>query len=117
MKDELIEILETFGYPVIEQGTLGENEEYPNTFFTFWNDDSYDGSHYDNSAVSWVWQFDVNVYSTDPNKVNSLLLEAKAPLVAAGWIISGKGHNVASDVETHTGRGMTALFVERNKEE
>lgn len=113
MKDDLIEILETFGYPVIEQGTLGEDEDYPETFFTFWNSSSYDGNHYDNNAISWTWNFDVNVYSTDPNKVNTLLLSAKTSLVAAGWIISGKGYDVASDVETHTGRGMNALFMER----
>ena len=29
MEDKLIELLETFGYPVIRQGSLGEDESYP----------------------------------------------------------------------------------------
>ena len=37
MEDNLIELLATFGYPVLRQGSLAENEQYPPTFFTFWN--------------------------------------------------------------------------------
>ena len=29
MEDKLIEILESYGYPVRRQGSLAENEEYP----------------------------------------------------------------------------------------
>jgi len=31
---------------------------------------------------------------------------------SAGWIISGKGYAVASDVNTHTGRGFTGYYLE-----
>lgn len=117
MKDELINILELHGYPIFQQGSLGEEEAYPDTFLTFWNDDTYDGNHYDQKAASWTWSFDVNVYSIDPDVVNTLLLEIKSSLIAAGWTVGGKGHDVASDEITHTGRGITALYFERNKEE
>lgn len=113
MKDVLIELLETFGYPVREQGSLTENEAYPQSFFTFWNDDSYDNSHYDNHAISYTWDFDINFYSTDPELVNTMLLSAKALLINSGFIITGKGYDVASDEPTHTGRGIHALYVER----
>ena len=114
MKDTLIELLETFGYPVRLQGSLTENEAYPQSFFTFWNNDTYDNAHYDNSAISYVWDFDINFYSTDPTLVNNVLIGVKALLISSGFIITGKGYDVASDEPTHTGRGMHALYVERN---
>ncbi len=113
MKEELIELLETFGYPVRLQGSLTEQEVYPQSFFTFWNNDSYDNSHYDNHAISYTWDFDINFYSTDPELVNTMLLRAKALLISNGFIISGKGYDIASDEPSHTGRGMHALYVER----
>lgn len=113
MKDLLIKTLETFGYPVILQGSLSEDETYPDSFFTFWNNDSYDGSHYDNDAINCIWDFDVNFYSTDPALVNTKLLEAKTKLKQKGFIVPGKGHDVASDEPSHIGRGINVLKDER----
>lgn len=113
MKDLLIEILESFGYPVFLQGTLSKDEAYPESFFTFWNNDSYDGTHYDNDAINYIWDFDVNFYSTDPALVNSKLIETKTKLKQQGFIVSGKGYDVASDEPTHTGRGINVLKIER----
>jgi len=113
MKDLLISLLETFGYPVRLQGSLGEAEQYPDSFFTFWNNDSSDANHYDNEPVGYVWNFDVNFYSNNPTLVNTVLEQARCLLRNNGFIIGGKGHDVASDEITHTGRGMTALIIER----
>lgn len=113
MKDLLIEILESFGYPVFLQGSLSKDEAYPESFFTFWNNDSYDRSHYNNETISYVWDFDVNFYSTDPTLVNTKLLDAKTKLKQQGFIVPGKGYDVASDEPTHTGRGINVLKEER----
>ena len=113
MKDELITLLESFGYPVRLQGSLAENEQYPDSFFTFWNSDTTDGSHYDNDPINYVWDFDVNFYSINPTLVNTVLLEARTLLKANGWIISGKGYDVATDEPTHTGRGINVIYIER----
>ena len=115
MEDLLIHMLEEFGYPVFRQGSLSENDEYPDHFFTFWNNESSDGSHYDNDAASTVWDFDVNFYSINPSLTYSKLDEARSKLKAAKFIISGKGYDVASDESTHTGRGINALFLEANQ--
>ena len=112
MKDLLINTIATLGYPIILQGSLNENEAYPESFFTFWNNDTPDGSHYDNEAISYIWDFDLNFYSTDPSLVNTKLLEAKTLLKAEGFIIGGKGYDVASDEPTHTGRGIHVLKIE-----
>ena len=113
MKEQLINLLKSFGYPVLLQGSISENEPYPESFFTFWNNDTFDGSHYDNDAIAYIWDFDVNFYSTNPTLVNTTLLNAKAILKQNGWIVGGKGYDVPSDEPTHTGRGINALYIER----
>ena len=112
MEDELIAILSTFGYPVKRQGSLSSEDAYPSDFFTFWNNDSSDHNHYDNSEYGTNWDFDVNFYSTDPEKTYSVLSSARDLLKSHGWIVSGKGHDVMSDEPTHTGRGMEALYLQ-----
>ena len=72
-----------------------------------------DGSHYDNDAVNYIWDFDVNFYSIDPGLVNTVLLDARRLMKSNGWIMSGKGHDLASDEPTHTGRGINVIYIER----
>lgn len=117
MVELLISVLETFGYPVRLQGSLAEDEAYPDSFFTFWNNSSEDGPHYDNGPINYVWDFDVNFYSTNPALVYGMLEAARVALKNEGFIISGKGRTVASDEITHTGRGIRALKIENNTQE
>lgn len=117
MKELLIELLQSFGYPVFLQGSLSAQEPYPQSFFTFWNNNSFDTRHYDNVPIGFTWNFDVNFYSTDPELVNTMLLQAKALLKQHGFIISGQAYDLYSDEPTHTGRGMNAIIVERQVKE
>lgn len=112
MIDLLIKTLEPLGYPIMRQGSLNKDDAYPDTFFTFWNNQSDDENHYDNKAINYVWDFDLNVYSNEPNKTNSLLIEAKEKLIEVGFIVGGKGYDVASDEITHTGRGINVQIIE-----
>ena len=114
VKTSLISILSTFGYPVRLQGTLTQAESYPASFFTIWNNETLDGNHYDNDAISTVWDFTIYFYSVDPALVNTVLLQAKTLLKQSGWIVGGKGYDVPSDEPSHTGRAMDALFIEKN---
>lgn len=107
-----IELLTTICPKVIQQGSMAPNEPYPARFFTFWNPDTRDHKHYDNAASGFVWELDVNFYSKDTLDVYSTLAAAMDVLQAAGWIIGGRGHAVASDQTTHTGRGFTAVYLE-----
>lgn len=110
MEDLLIQVLETFKYPVYRQGSIGKDEPYPDRFFTFWSNNSTDQSHYDNEPFSYVGRFDVNFYSIDPAETYSVLESARVALKENGFIIDGLGYDVLSDEETHTGRGMEALY-------
>lgn len=111
MEDILIELLESFGYPVIRQGSLSQNDDYDPTFFTFWNNGEHEQSAYDNLTASVIYDFEVNVYADDPTTVYDLLKQARTLLKSKGWIIVDRGYDVASDVDTHTGRGMNVIFL------
>lgn len=114
MEDLLIETLESLGYPVRLQGSLLPNESYPDHFFTFWNNDSYGNSFYDDDEKSTVYSYQVNFYSINPEWVYTKLRAAKVALKNVGFITSGDGYSVTSDEETHDGRGMTVLYLRRN---
>ena len=114
VKQLLINTLENgFHLPVYLQGSLSADDKYPAAFFTFWNNYSDDDAFYDNTESDTIWNFDLNYYSNDPASVNSVLLEAKRLLKSVGFIPDGSGHDVLSDEPTHTGRGMTLLFIQK----
>lgn len=113
MVDLLINTLEPLGYPVRRQGSLLEDEPYPDNFFTFWNNSTDGDSFYSNTENSIVWNYSVNFYSIDPALVDSKLLEAKELLNNAGFNVTGAGHDVLSDEPTHTGRGITVLYTQK----
>ena len=110
-EDILIKTLETFGFPVRRQGSLLENEKYPDNFFTFWNNDSYSERYYDNTDHTICSAFNVNFYSTNPEAVYSIMRQAIKRLKSAGFIISGDGYDISSGEQTHDGRGVSCLYV------
>ena len=112
MEDNLINILESFNLPVIRQGSLAPDETYPAAFFTFWNNSEDGQSFYDNETATVVYDYAVNVYSTDPDQVYDLLKQARRELKTRGWIIYRRGYDIASDEITHVGRGMQVIFLQ-----
>lgn len=113
MKELLITTIEELGYPIFLQGSLNIEDNYPDSFFTFWNNETDDDAFYDNQEHQTIWNFDLNFYSVDPTLTNTMLVEAKRLLKTKGFIVNGKGYDVASDKVTHTGRGINILKIER----
>lgn len=111
MTEKLIDLLATFKYPVIRQGSLAPEQAYPDTFFTFWNNDESGHSFYDNETANVEYSFDVNVYSTSPNTAYTLLDTARDLLKANGWIIVERAYDARSDEITHVGRGCVVEFL------
>ena len=64
IKDLLITTLKGLGYgePRL-QGSYGKDEEYPDSFITFFLIDSPDLSFYDNKSNCTAYYFDVNFYT------------------------------------------------------
>lgn len=111
MEDSLIEILESFGFPVFRQGSMSDDESYPDTFITYWNNDSPDHAHYNNADYGTNWDYNVYVYSTDPDTVYSLMANVRVALKEAKWIVPSKGFDVQSDEATHAGRGIECFYL------
>lgn len=111
MEDFLIEILSSFGFPVRRQGSLLEEEPYPDSFFTFWSNSADTQSAYDNQENSILYSYDVNFYSTDVEKVYEVLREAKKKLKENGFEAWGDGYDVMSDETTHYGRGFSVSYL------
>lgn len=112
MKSLLIEKLESLGYPVYLQGSIGEDEKYPDSFITFFTLSGDDAAHYDNEAVGTAWGYQVIFYSIDPRLVASVPKEIYALLKSAGFIPQGRGRDIPSDEPTHTGWAMEFYYLE-----
>ena len=112
MEDALITLLESFGFPVYRQGSLTEENGYPESFFTFWNNDAPDHSYYDNTDYGTDWNFNVYFYSTDPELVYKTITDARLLLKQNKWVVPTKGFDVRSDLATHTGRGLTIFYLD-----
>ena len=117
MKEELVTLLKTLGYPVFEQGTLQSTEDYPESFFTFWNFDTPEAAFYDNEAGRAEWCFWVYFYSSSPQLVESMPEQARKLLKANNYILDGKAHDIAVDKPTHTGAIFTVYKYENYTEE
>ena len=85
MVDALIAILSEINSNVYRQGTLNPDENYPDSFFTFWNNDSPDHAHYDNVDYGTAWNYSIFFYSTDPVEVYTAIESARTALKAAGF--------------------------------
>lgn len=115
MEDNLIALLEIYKYPVRRQGSFAPSEAYPDTFITFWNNSEVEESAYDDQTASSVYDYSVNVYSTDPSIPFTLLRQIRADLRANGWTASDRGHDVMSDEMSHVGRGIDVEYLNFEK--
>lgn len=121
MEDLLISTLEVLGFPIMLQGSMTAEANYPDHFFTFWNDSTDGDSYYSDNEGAIVWTYSLNFYSTDPELVSDMFKTikdkptAKSLLKGAGFIVSGAGYDVLSDEPTHTGRGITVLYRQEQK--
>jgi hypothetical protein len=112
LKDELITLLETLGYPVFLQGSVNSVEDYPESFFTIWNYDTPEGAFYDNDANRAVWGFWVYFYSIDPELVAEMPEAARQLLKQHDWTPVGRAHDITTDAVTHTGAFFDVLKMD-----
>lgn len=117
MKEIVVNILKSIGYPVYLQGSLNPSQDYKDSFFTYWNFEAPETKHYDNRPISCSWGFWIYFYSVDPELVVTEPLKAKTELTAAGFAFEGKPMDAASDTSTHTGCMMTCRILENYKGE
>lgn len=108
--DTLISLLETFKFPVYRQGSLAKNEAYPDTFFTFWENPETTND-YDNDTKFVIYSFSVYVYSNEPDVLAATLSAARTLLKQNNFIIVSRGYDVASDEQSHAGKGFEVGYI------
>lgn len=111
MKQELIDVLATLGYPVFLDGSINPDTAYPDSFFTFFNYDTDEDMFYSGSPIGEVWRFRVWFVSTDPALVEAVSEQARQALKTAGWTAQDMPRDGAVNVPTHTARFFTVLYL------
>lgn len=112
MKQNLIDLLESLGFPAFRQGSLLEDEAYPPTFFTFWNFDTPRDMFYDNRASAKMWGFWVFLYSDDPETLENVMDAATKLLRNNGFIVDGDAIDADSGRPTHSGSMITVYYMQ-----
>lgn len=115
MREQLIEFLKEYGYPVRRQGSFGAAEKYPDNFFTVWCTETEDASHYSNQPAAFIFVFDINFYSTSARTAEETIQDVAINLRKAGWIINGLGQDAASDEPSHYGKNLQAIYRKNAK--
>jgi hypothetical protein len=113
MKERLINVLESFCPDnVYLQGTLNENDAYPQKFITFFVSTTSNLEFLDDSLIATQWDFSVMFYSNNPVEVNKIPAKIAAALKQAGFIQQGKGYDIVADRPPFTGWAMDFIIRE-----
>lgn len=113
MKATLITLLETIcPNNVFLHGSIASNVAYPDSFITFYVSRTSDNSFYNDEVHSVDWTFLVYYYTSDPSNMSTVPTTILTTLKNNGFIPQGKGYDIISDVETHTGWVQEFIYTE-----
>lgn len=113
MVDILTEaLMEGTGFNVFRQGSMSPDEKWPDSYYTFWEDDNTGTGFYDNDETADVSEMTLYFYSTDPDLAYEGLLRAKEILKPLGFKMFGKGFDVASARDMYAGRAIEMTYRE-----
>lgn len=113
VKQTLIELLETFGYPVSLQGSYEEGSKLPKSFFTFWNYET-NLKFVDNDIQATEYVYRVYFYSKDPMLTNSVLINTRKLLMNNNFHCTGD-YDIDSGEAKYTAREMEVRYLQINK--
>ena len=112
MWSKLEEVFEKIGLPYDRQGSYSDESEYPRSFFTFWNPNTKEGAFYDDKAHRAEWHWNVNYYTSDPATLYSQMDEFIKIAKEVGFVVEGRGYDVASDRPDYPGRMVRVIYLE-----
>lgn len=104
--DEIIALLEEIkeekGFEYYRQGSLSD-ENYPSSFFTFWNFDTPNDKHYDNEERRFYELVQIGFYTNDANIIYSEMESFREKAKAKGFHCT-RATDAPSGKDTHFGR-------------
>ena len=101
--EELFKLFDEIGLPYFKQGSLSD-EEYPASFFTFWNIDSPNDSFYDNKETRNIEYIQVGFYTNDANLQYSKMADFINRAKQKKFIIRGRDRDANADKKGYVGR-------------
>ena len=110
--NELFEIFEKLGLPYFRQGSLSD-DNYPNSFFTFWNIDTPSDCFYDNEERCYKEIINVYFYTNNPKIIYSKMDEFIKEAKLKGFIVEGHGKDTSSGKIDYFGRYITITIIHR----
>ena len=106
MKD-LKDIFELIDVPIYRQGSLAENEAYPDeTFCTYWMRSDNLDDWYDNKPRKREITCDISIYSNEYDTMSHKIQKIRDDCIEND-IITSDIHDLASDDVDYTGQGVT----------
>lgn len=111
----LFELFEEIGLPYYRQGSLTDND-YDDSFFTFWNVDTTDDSFYDNSEHRTIEYVQIGFYTNDAHLIYSQMDDFVKRAKARGFVIAGKPRDADADKETYFGRVCYIRIINKTEE-
>lgn len=112
MWSELEKLFINAGLEYARQGSYSSVNDYPDSFFTFWNYDTPEEGFYDNESNRAVWYWNVYYYTSNPSTLYSVMDDFISQAKAAGFIPEGRGVDIPSDTPTHSGRMVLLKYIQ-----
>lgn len=110
---ELFELFEEIGLPYFRQGSLSD-EDYAPSFFTFWNVDTPQDSHYDNELHRFNEYVQVGFYTSDANLIYSQMDNFIERAKEKGFTIAGLPQDADADKKDYFGRVCYIRIPKKN---
>jgi hypothetical protein len=104
MRDFLLQTLRGLGYgePIL-QGSMADDEPYPESFITYQTIGSPEQDFFDNEPGGVVWKYAIIFYTSNPELLSTEPTRIYDTLKAVGFVPQGRGTDILSDEPTHTG--------------
>lgn len=108
IKEYLINVLKESGFPIYKQGSFLDTDEYPHSFWTFYNIKSEE-LYRDDEAYAIVKHFTVCFYSDNPTIIHDTVNKTRKKLKEANFFVEAET-DVDSDATSHTGEGFFCIY-------
>ena len=100
---DLFNLFEQMRYPYHRQGSLSD-DNYPNSFFTFWNYSTPGLSFYDNEEKRYVERIQVCFYTNDAKLIYTVIDQFITEAKKVGFVIANRPYDVPADKDNYYGR-------------
>ena len=109
----LFTLFDEIGLPYFRQGSMSDADYQP-SFFTFWNVDTPQDSHYDNELSRYNLYVLVGFYTNDAEKIYSVMNDFIERAKAKGFVIAALPQDAPADKDNYFGRVCYIRILNKN---